>query len=86
MFEDDRICLPLCPDGFFRDTLTMSCVETCPDNYYGKRGSNLCVLDCNPLFRDDFSKECETACNLNRTASTISYMCQDQCDYGEYSY
>ena len=60
----------------------MRCVETCSDYYYGKNGDNVCVLDCNPEYADDSTKQCTSTCPTDTTASNNSYKCQDQCDYG----
>lgn len=70
------MCLANCPNGFFADDLTMSCVAECPDYYYGRTSDNTCVLDCNPLYRDDTTKQCQTACPVNYTASNVTYRCQ----------
>ena len=80
-----RMCVDVCPDGYFGDSLTMACVEECPDYHYGNPGDNLCILDCQPLYADDSLKQCVEVCvDEGTTASNTSYHCQDQCDYGEF--
>lgn len=56
MYDEDRMCVADCPDGYFADNLTMSCVTVCPDEYYGYKGNNTCMIGCDPLFSDDVSK------------------------------
>lgn len=42
------------------------------------------MLDCIPLYADDYSKTCVGVCPDGTTASNHSYRCQDYCDFGEY--
>jgi len=79
-----RMCISLCPDGLYRDTLTMSCVSTCPDYHYGNQSNWLCVLACDPLYADDTSKTCVEICPNGTTASNNTFECKDMCEYGEY--
>ena len=46
---NDGECLAHCPDGFWADTTTASCVATCPSSIPYKddsTGDNICVATC----------------------------------------
>ena len=49
----ERMCIPACPVGEYRDDLTMRCVDLCPDYYYANSSNLYCVLSCAPLYADD---------------------------------
>ena len=40
------ICLNFCPNTFFSDPITKSCVTKCPNGYYGSTVNNTCNIDC----------------------------------------
>ncbi len=96
-YDPNNTCLSVCPEGYFADNYTLSCVQSCPiqNGQYADPSTNLCVDMCpqNPdLYGENINNgnnTCVQACSVaGFFADPLTRTCVSQCDttYGLYGY
>jgi proprotein convertase subtilisin/kexin type 5 len=78
-------CLNTCPDGFYINFLTQSCVNasSCPTDYFANNQTRSCVASCsNGTFGDSLTRMCITTCYGANFADPITGLCSTSCSSG----
>jgi hypothetical protein len=76
VYPPDRTCYLTCPNSYFQNDLTMTCVQTCPSTgpvpLFGYNGA--CVASCDgiDLWADFVTSKCTATCS-NITASRRTF-------------
>lgn len=58
----ERVCVSVCPDGYFADPDTRVCNTGCVSPYYADNTTHRCVDYCINSFADDSNRKCMDKC------------------------
>ena len=62
-YSPNTTCIASCPEEYFADNTTLSCVEACPEQSYGYTDNNTCLSGCpDGYYADDHSQMCVLFC------------------------
>lgn len=65
--NQDRLCMYVCPEGFYGYWPNKTCMAVCPDGTYGQNTTNTCVDVCpEGSYADDFEHLCVRNCSAVR--------------------
>lgn len=79
-----KYCDIACPDGWFADNSTWTCVPNCPSNpsYYADLASKVCVAICRKdlgLYASNGNRTCLSLCPETTFADNFTQRCLSDC-------